>query len=122
MMKLKRTVLVLSALLFISIAAMAQVTVEQEQGFFTTAWSTILETAKANWMGFAAALVVIFGGATVPAFRTVILLALKTCLSTKFLTKLFLKIAEHLVKKTENTLDDDWLAAFKENLKRNKVI
>jgi hypothetical protein len=60
--------------------------------------------------------ILVFGGFYIPGLRSLWTAALKTLLSEKVLARLFVSVAETLVKSTKNKLDDVWLEELKKSL------
>ena len=75
-----------------------------------------MEFLADKWQWVVGTLVVVFGGFWVPGLRTLIMLALKTLVSEAVLKRIFLEIAEKLVKSTKTKIDDIWLEELKKKL------
>jgi hypothetical protein len=68
------------------------------------------------WMYVAGGLVAVVGGWYVPFLRTIYVAGFKAMLSEAVLKKVFISVAEKLVKSSKNKLDDIWFAQMKKNL------
>jgi len=68
------------------------------------------------WMYVAGGLVAIVGGWYVPFLRAIYVAGFKAMLSEAVLKKVFISVAEKLVKSSKNKLDDIWFAQMKKNL------
>lgn len=76
----------------------------------------ILQWFSENWTGILGGLLAIMGGLYVPVLRGFVIASFKVLLSEAVLKKLFIAVAEKLVKSTKNTLDDIWLEELKKVL------
>ena len=70
-----------------------------------------------DWMYVVGGLAVVVGGWYVPFLRAMYMAGFKAMLSEAVLKKVFLSVAEKLVKSSKNKLDDVWFAQMKKNLK-----
>jgi len=75
-----------------------------------------MDWLKTNGVTMIGTLVLILTGFYIPGLKILWLKALKALLSERVLTKLFIVIAEKLVKSTKNKLDDVWLEELKKDL------
>tara|TARA_Y100000310_G_C20540180_1_gene742866 strand:- start:408 stop:626 length:219 start_codon:yes stop_codon:yes gene_type:complete len=69
-----------------------------------------------TWMYVAGGLVAAVGGWYVPFLRAIYVAGFKAMLSEAVLKKVFISVAEKLVKSSKNKLDDIWFAQMKKNL------
>lgn len=76
----------------------------------------MMDWIQMNWLLLVMVAILIFGGFYVPGLRSLWMIALKTLLTEKVLARLFVSIAEALVKSTKNKLDDIWLEEMKKSL------
>jgi hypothetical protein len=76
----------------------------------------MIEWLQANWLTILGTIILLVAGFYVPGVRGLWMTGLKTLLSEKVLTKLFLTVAEKIVKSTKNTLDDVWLEELKKKI------
>jgi|GEM_PF-2655011 len=73
----------------------------------------MIEWLQANWLTILGTIILIVTGFYVPGVRGLWMTGLKALLSERVLIKLFLAVAEKIVKSTKNTLDDEWLEELK---------
>jgi len=76
----------------------------------------VLDWVQTNWLLLVMVAILVFGGFYIPGLRSLWTAALKTLLSEKVLARLFVSVAETLVKSTKNKLDDVWLEELKKSL------
>lgn len=76
----------------------------------------MLDWVQTNWLLLVMVAILVFGGFYIPGLRSLWTAALKTLLSEKVLARLFVSVAETLVKSTKNKLDDVWLEELKKSL------
>ena len=76
----------------------------------------MIEFIMSNWTVILLTLFMIVMGFYVPGFRVVWVKAFRALLSEAVLTKIFLVLAESVVKSTKNKLDDLWLEQLKKSL------
>jgi len=68
------------------------------------------------WIYVAGGLAAVAGGLYVPFLRTIYIAGFKAMLSEAVLRKVFISVAEKLVKSSKNKLDDIWFAQLKKNI------
>jgi hypothetical protein len=70
-----------------------------------------------DWMYVAGGVVLMaVGGWYVPFMRSLYMVGFKSLLSEAVLKKVFISVAEKLVKSSKNKLDDIWFEQMKKNL------
>jgi hypothetical protein len=69
-----------------------------------------------NWEIIGGSVLILVGGWYVPFLRSLYIAGFKAMLSEAVLKKVFLSVAEKLVKSSKNKLDDVWFAQMKKNL------
>jgi hypothetical protein len=78
-----------------------------------------MEWISSNWTAIAGSVVALLGGWYVPIFRKLYIIGLKAMLSEKMLKKVFMAVAQQVVKSTKNTLDDAWFEQFKSSVEKS---
>ena len=68
------------------------------------------------WMYVTGGLVAVAGGWYIPFLRTIYIAGFKSMMSEAVLKKIFMSVAEKLVKSSKNKLDDIWFEQLKKNL------
>ena len=76
----------------------------------------MIDFIQTNWAIVISIIALVVGGFYIPGLRSIWVVALRTMLSEKVLIRVFLTIAEKLVKSTKNPLDDIWFEELKKKL------